>query len=380
MTLVLLLTLPILAVEPVLLDRPPPKLATGTIFRDELQRDISAVWGDIELRSVLMRLQQDRGVAVLLDRRIDPNARYEVRFTGEQLRDAFVRLGQLASADASFPENVVYVGPADSARWLLTAIEQGETALASPELKIPERRQFDLASRKVIHWQNLSEPRDVLQQIAGQYQLSVEGLDAVPYDLWATATLPLVSAAEALTLVTIQLDLRWDWLPGGRSIQLRTWETPPLIERRYQPRGKTAAEAVKQWADELSDAQVRVERGEIVVVGRTEDHRLAQILRTTGSIPRREVTATNTVPLRRRLFTLKVERVPARAILQELEKSGATFVYDASGLKEAGVSLEHPITLDVSKVDADAFFKTLFDPLKLAFEINDRTVTLSPKR
>lgn len=377
--LVVFLTAPLLAVEPVVLDRPAPKLVTSTLFRDELQRDISAVWGSIELRSVLMRIQKDREVAVLLDRRVDPNATYEVRFTGEQLRDAFARLAQLADAGVSLPENVVYIGPAESAHWLLTAIEQGETALASAELKIPERRQFDLCARKTVPWQDLTEPREILQQIASLYQLTIEGLDDVPYDLWAAGTLPSVSAAEALTLVTIQLDLRWEWQPGGREIRLLPWRPPALLERRYRPRGKNVQDAAKVWAEELADAEVHVEGAEIVVKGRTEDQRLARVLRTTGTLPRRTVPAANTAALRNRRYTLTAVRLPASAILKELEKSGATFVYDAAALQAAGVSLDQPVTLEVSQVDADAFFKTLFDPLNIAFAIDDRTVTLSPK-
>ena len=376
-TAALLLMAATWTVEPVLLDRPPPRLVTGTIFRDELQRDVSAVWDEIELRTVLRRLQADRGVAVLIDRRIDPNAGFEVRFNGEQLRDALTKLADQADAAISFPENVVYIGPARPARWLLTAIDQATLQLSLPGLKIPERRQFELSSRKTAHWQDLSTPREVLERIAASYQLQVEGLDLVPYDLWASATLPHVSAAEALTLVTIQLDLGWEWRPGGGGIKLVLWEAPQPIERRYQPRGQTVAEAAKRWADELPEANVRVEGGEIVVVGRTEDHRLAQALRTTGTLPRRETLATNAVPLRNRRFTLKVESVPVRTILKELEKSGAVFEYDEDALKQAGVSLDQRISLDVHKLDADAFFKGVFDPIGVGFEINVLTVKLT---
>jgi hypothetical protein len=370
------LTAAAFAVEPVLLDRPAPKLVTGNLYRDALQRDITATWENVEFRALLRRLEADRGVAVLLDRRVDPNAIYEIRFHGEPLRDAFARLAQRADAVVSFPEHVVYVGPGESAWWLLTAIEQGELALTDAALHIPERRQLELAARKTVRWQDLATPRDILSQIGTQHQLAFDGLDAVPHDLWAATTLPQVTASSALTLVLIQLDLRWEWQPGGQGVRLLPWEPPALIERRYQPRGKNLAEAAKLWTDELVEATVRIAGNELVVSGRSEDHRLAQILRATGSLPKRTTPAANTVPLRRRQFTLRVERVSVRAIMKELEKSGATFEYDDAALKQAGVSLDQPISLDVQKVDADTFLKAVFDPVGVTFEVDGLVVKL----
>jgi len=367
--------------EPVLLDRPVPKLATGAAFREELQRDISASWENIELRSVLSRLQAERRVAVLLDCRVDPNAVYRVRFTGEPLREALATLARQADAAASFSEQVVYIGPEESARWLATSIEQAEVLLADKSLGLTERRQFELSSRKTVHWQDLTTPREILDQIAAQHRITIDNLDVVPHDLWASATLPQVSVTEALTLVLIQLDLGWKWEQGGECVRLVPWQPPPLIERRYQPRrAKSLAEAERIWSEALPEALVRRDGEELVVTGRSEDHHLAQILRTTGTLPKPVATKAAPVPLRRRLFTLKLERIPVKSVMLELEKSGVEFVYDAAALEKAGISLDQPVVLDARRVDADTFFKSLFTPVGLEFEIDDRKVTLRPAR
>jgi ribosomal protein S19E (S16A) len=76
------------------------------------------------------------------------------------------------------------------------------------------------------------------------------------------------------------------------------------------------------------------------------------------------------------LFTLKIERVPIRAVLKELEKTGAVFVVDEAALKATGKSLDDPVSLDVQKADADTFFKALLGPMDLRFEIDNLTVTI----
>jgi hypothetical protein len=198
----------------------------------------------------------------------------------------------------------------------------------------------------------------------------------VPHDLWASATLPQVSAAAALTLVLIQFDLGWDWQPGGERVQIRPWTPPALIERRYTPRGNNVADAARVWSEALPDAEVRPAGRDLVVIGRAEDHHLANMLRTTGTLPKPVASAAAPVPLRRRLFTLKIERVPIRAVLKELEKTGAVFVVDEAALKATGKSLDDPVSLDVQKADADTFFKALLGPMDLRFEIDNLTVTI----
>jgi len=364
---------------PVVLDRPVPKLHIGIPFREALQQDISATWDNVPLRLLLQRLQAERSVALLLDRRIDPTVAYAVRFAGEPLATALEHLANQAGAAVSHSDRVVYLGPESSARWLQTAVEQAELRLAEEGLAVAERRRFALLLGQTIHWQDLSTPREILQQIAASFHLTIEGLEAVPHDLWASATLPGVTAAEALTLVLIQFDLGWDWLPGGNSVRVKPWDQPRLIERRYPLRSKAVAEVVPLWSEHLPEAVVRAEGDAILVAGRTEDHRLAQVLRTTGAPPKRSSAAASPVPLRRRLFTLKVERVPIGTILRELEKTQVQFVYDPAALEQAGISLEQPISLDVRKASAEEFFEAVFGGVGLRFEIDNLTVTLRPK-
>ena len=61
------------------------------------------------------------------------------------------------------------------------------------------------------------------------------------------------------------------------------------------------------------------------------------------------------------------------------EESEVEFLYDAKALEAAGVDLDRAIRLDVKDAGADAFFRAVFVPLGLKFEIDGYTVRLSPK-
>ena len=85
-------------------------------------------------------------------------------------------------------------------------------------------------------------------------------------------------------------------------------------------------------------------------------------------------------PLQQQLFTLKAERVPLIALIKKLEESAINFDYDSDELKKAGVDLEQKVQIDVKKASAKEFFKLLFDPVGLEFQIDHLTVTLKPKK
>lgn len=354
-----------------------PRLLVGVPFREALQQPLAAAWDQVPLRLLLRRIETERRVAILLDRRIDPTPPYSVRFTEESLLAALEAIAQQAQAAVSHSDRVIYLGPPDAAEWLQTAIEQAEARLSDQSLAISEQRRFDLQRGHTIAWPDLTTPREILEQIAADYDLTLEGLDAVPHDLWASATLPAVTAAEALTLVLIQFRLGWDWQPGGERVRLKPWDKPPLIERRYRPRG-SAAELLSKWQAHLPQATIRVEGQELVVQGRTEDHRQAQALRM-GLAGSRGSVVREPQPLRRRLFTLQVERVPLQTILRELEQTGVKFEYNRAELEQAGISLDQPITLDVQKVRAEEFFEAVLGKAGLQFEIDHLTVTFRPR-
>lgn len=368
---------------PVSAQSAPPELpaapVTGTRLRHELDQPLLGSWENVELRELLRKVGVLRNVSIILDRRLDPTVQPVLQVTGSPLRQGFDQIARLTGGAASFPPGVVYIGPPAAARTLRTWIDVKTAELAAPQSGIPEKRQFQLLARHTWRWNDLDTPAEILGQIAATADLQLRGLDRIPHDLWAASVLPETTTPEALAILLIQFDLTWNWADHGRAIDIVPLTAPPTIERRLKlPRGLTADKAVERLQAELPDLAVEPARGELIARGLVEDLEAApQVMASPNG--RRPVVVRNPTPVRQRKFTLRAVRQPVLAIVRELEKSGVIFEYDADQLREAGIDLNAPVTVEVRDANADEFFKAVFAGLPLKWEIDGLTVRLSVK-
>lgn len=375
-----MLLLCLLASDPgeIVLDRPVPELVTTGKFRGELERGLSASWRNIDLRTVLRRIADDRKMAIVLDRGVDPNREVAFEFVNAPVLEALETIAADAGAAVSVLENAVYLGPPERAAKLRTLIALRTEELLAESSGVPKSRQFELSERRTFHWNDLDRPADLLDEIAKRYKLTIDGLDRIPHDLWAGGTLPNANSAEALSIVLIQFDLTFIWTDRGAGVRLVPVPEAVTIERTYTPRGLTAAVAAARWPEEIEGLAVEVSGTKVVVRGTAEQHAAVEDLLRPGS---RKTTAKTATPgdLKRRLFTMRTERAPARAILAELEKGGITIRYNADELKKAGIDLDTLVNLDLKKASAEELFTKLCEPLGCRYAIEGTTATLSPK-
>ena len=357
---------------------------TGPRFQTEIDRTLSASWANVELRDLLKKIGDERRVAILLDRRIDPTVQLPLNLTNSSLREGVRDMARLLGADISVAEPVVYVGPPAATQRLRTLIELRSSELSSREASIPDKLRIELTARHTVIWQDLDSPVEIVQRIAGRYRLAIGHLELLPHDLWVSNTLPSVSAAEALSLVLIQFDLTFAWTGkaeggAGQGIELVSAPERPVIEKRHHVKGRPAAEALKLLKQYGTELVVKIDGSDLVVRGLLEDHEAVVVL-FGGSATKKPDAATSVKPIKQRLFTLKIDRVPVRVLMQKLEESEIVFEYDAEQLAAAGIDLDQPIKLEVEKASAADFFKAVFDPLRLTVEIDNLTVKLKPKR
>lgn len=349
--------------------------ATGPKFAAEWDRSLTAVFENAELRDSLRRLGPERQLAIILDRRIDPNQTVGFQIQQEPLRKGLGRLAESIGAELVVTENVAYIGHPDRARWLRTAIAQSERGMTPDAVKRP------VSIRKTIAWDDLTTPREIVEQIARAYNLQMENPELVPHDLWAGATLPNVTPAEALTLVLIQLDLGWKWEPKGRRVTLIPWDEPHLIERSYQPRGKmTVATALEDGPSRWQGVKFTSRDKELIVQGRVEEHEEIQKWLNGGVNRVGPTDGPAPTPLSQRRFTLSEKNVSARAVLKELEKSGAEIILDEESLTKAKVDLDRAVSIQVQKATIDEFLRAVLGPINAIAEVDGLTITVRGKR
>jgi hypothetical protein len=363
------------------LDRRHPSLKTGKEFHDELGKPLTATWQNVPARRVLRRMAESRRISILLDRRIDPTQPLAVDFSGQPLQSALESIAAKVDGQVSVLGNTVCIGPRTSIAKLRTLAAVRFDELQQPALKLPKGRFAELGRRHTLRWNDLDRPSDLIEQIAKRYRLQIDGLEQIPHDLWASATLPSVNAVEALSIVLIQFDLTFTWSENADGLQIVSVPREVSITRSYTPRGSTATATAKKWSANIDGLQAKVDGRSVVVTGTVEQHEaVAAMLRPSRSRPRTRPVPGSVLPLEKRLYAkLKFERVPAIALIRRLEKTGIVFKYDEAKLKAAGIDINTPISMDLKNATADEVFAAFCKPLGLKYRTSGLTVTLLPK-
>ena len=136
----------------------------GGAFSQQIQESVDFEWQDRPLRDGLTRLSQAHGVAIFLDRRIDPDQPITVSVQPQQLEAALRAVAHEAKSEITVLGSVVYFGPPEAARDLAT--------LAALRKQDASKQSADAKSRLLrsaaMQWSELAQPQKILEELAGQ--------------------------------------------------------------------------------------------------------------------------------------------------------------------------------------------------------------------
>jgi len=371
-----------LAAEPefsVVSNRPVPELVQGQAFEETLNQHISVRWENVDIRTILERLTTEYHIAFLRDRRIDPDAVVSFSTAPKPARDVVADVSALAGGNIRFVGNTAYVGPELAARNLRTLVALRTEELAAAEDFPQERRQL-LSQKQTIHWQDLDQPAEILDNIARQYELEIVGGEQIPHDLWGGGTIIADSAAEALSLILIQFDLMFQWRKGAAEIEIVPIPEKVVLARGHNPRPHSTRQATELIGSELPGLPLRIEKGKIVVQGTIEEHETVERLLhpPQPKLAEHPGKATDD-PLENERITLRVMGVPALALIKDLQKRyKMVFNYDAKALKVAEIDLGQKVDIRVTKTTIDGYLAAFIVQVGAEFERNGLQVTIRP--
>lgn len=339
---------------------------TGPDLQRKLAEPTNLAWSGRPLRLGLANLSRASGVAILLDRRIDPGQLLELTLNDVPLKQALERIAAEHGAAVSWFGPLAYLGPEPSARRLrtLAAMQRADSA----QLPLPARRA--LARERPWRWDDLATPRDLLAGLAVEADLPIENLDRVPHDLWASADLPPLTLSDRLTLVAVQFDLVFLVDESGRTLTLEPLPGEIVVERTY-PGGPRAQETANRWSRLAPDSRIEVRSGRIVVRGLVEDHeRLVPPKAPSPAAPLDTAT---------KLYTLTVRDKPLEAVLAHLEAQlKLDMRINNEAIEQAGISLSDNISFEVKDATLDELLAATLEPAGLAFRRQGQIVEVFP--
>jgi hypothetical protein len=356
----------------------PKNLLSKAAFNRALNEPLTARFDEIELGTLLKTLGDERRLAFLLDRRIDPSREVSWRTGGEPFLEVIADRLSADHASARAIGSTVFVGPEESLQKLRTVItlrmEELE-AKGQPALKL----QFAVRRDHSIPWDEATEPRVVLAEIQQRWGIAIQGVEEVPYDLWPAGLMNDVNFVQALSLILIQYDRTFEWGKDGTSVTIVPMPDKVWIERRHAIPSDRRDSLLDDVGGILKSIDHTLERDRLMVRASLEEHE--KIATALGRRPGKSTpTKVSAAPLKQRLFTLTAENVRIGDAFQALREQGIAVEYDEAAFEAARIDFNRRVDLKLNKASADVFLSVLCEPLGVDYEISGITATLKLKK
>lgn len=332
-----------------------------------------AFWSAAPLRQVIATISRSQRIAVLLDRRVDPDQTIDLAQSNVTAEQLLRHIAQDRGLGMTLLGPVVYLGPAEAALRLRTiALMRQEEAR-----DLPGNSAMIFQRAEPLVWDDFATPRQILSRLATSAGIEISGLEQIPHDLWAGASLPPLTLVERLTLIAIQFDLTFRIGADGRSVVLVPVPPDVAIERRY-PGGADPQRLAAQWSELLPGREIRVVGHEILVRGLVEDHE------RIGAVPKRvERHSPQRGSPGRSLtrFTVSHAQGPLDQLLDELARKLQLEVeIDREALRAAGISPTQVVSFHVENATLEELFEAVLAPAGCTFRRKGNRIEVIPAR
>ncbi|MDC0261773.1 hypothetical protein OAK47_00985 [Planctomycetaceae bacterium] len=351
-----------------------PDYLKGKDYQQRLDDPGLASLSGLKLRETLRQIEQAYHLASFRDRRIDPEQTVELAKSNGDVRKLLTSIGEAVDCRVSFTGQLVYVGPESNTRLLRSLIAQRTLEIRR---MIRDRPNSRLMVPQAFLWPVLSQPRELVIQVAANAQFTINNPELIEHDVWSAGTIPEATVPEILSILLLGFDLTFEISEDRKSITLVPIPTEVDLYNSEVYTLKSGEKSDK-WQRVAPAAEISASGQRVTVSGLVEDHEAIRDLRSG----KRELDATEAIallPLSKRRFTLTLKDAPAAAVLKELEKSGIQFAWDPQKFASAKIDFNNHVMIDVQEVTAEEFFQALLEPLGIEFDVSGVTVTMRPK-
>lgn len=350
----------------------PRRWKTGQAFERVWASDVqNLVWSaGTPVREAVEALERTQGVAILLDRRIDPQTAIELSLRDVPTLAVLQRLATQCGATPVMLNDVVYLGPRMAVGGLSVAAESRRREAS----RLPKKVSTRFLATREWKWDTLAEPRALIQDLADEAHVKIENVDQIPHDLWPARELPALPWVDRLSLVLAGFGLTYAFEEEGRRVQLVTLPEAEIVDRTYD----TALNAMQLEAilAAAPPGVIKVSDGQLEVHGTVEEHSQLQRLLAGRTQAARQGPGRKPADgsgVGKTLFTLKVASQPLEAILHALENQFGLQVQWDDALRE---QLQTRVTFEVREAKLEQLLDAALKPVGLTFRQTGDTITI----
>lgn len=347
------------------------KLRTGRALGRTLEQRRALTVQAIPLREVLSDFQEQTGLCIVLDRRVDPSTRVTLNValtSTEQILRQITAL--LPEAGLSVNRSFVYIGPKKTAHRLRTLCEQQRAAVLKARGGLSSEAYVSLSSAQPLAWGDLQSPRNVLMVLAEGAGVSVVNLSAIPRDLWHSGRLAKMPFAESATLLLAQFDLMYTLDPNTGRCEIVPMPEVVVTERRHVVPRRLREAARRQLAQAFPGVELEWTKSAVVAQATYEQHQQIELVLAGKPLPSRVVPADS---LKTRLFTLSLpENITWKSLIDQLQSSGVSIRVEG----ELEDRLNEKVIAELKRLPGEEFFPLLFAELPVQVTVFDGEVVL----
>lgn len=345
---------------------PPIAWKTGLALRRQLELPAGVAFSGQSLRQGLASLARAYGVAIFLDRRLDPDRPLDLHLRDRPLEELLREVARHADGELTQISNVLYVGPATTVHRLATLAALRRQDVASLPADVKQR----LTQSEPLIWPELAQPRLLIEQLIAQVGLQLENGNEIPLDLWPAVSLPPMTWSDRLTLLLAGFDLTFTVDGARRMVRLVPQPEAPRLTKSYPTRGSAAALA-PQIQRLFPEALVEVQGGRLAVTARWEEHEQIDRLLSGQSVTRRPAAPKTS----EKLYSLTVTREPAGRVARTVADAlGKELRYDPA----VGQKLKQPIDLKLENATLEYLLESTLQPLGLSWRLTDDALEVLP--
>lgn len=185
-----------------------PARAAEAVAR-ALATPVTATWTKLPLRAAADRLSEIGGIAIVVDRRIDPDTLVSLRAEGETLADVLIRVAAGAGAEAAAYAGHVRLVPVGRG----AALAAAERRRADELRRLPSRFRPAALARRETLWPDGAVPCEIVADAAAEAGIVIAGLDDLPHDHFPAAQVSQLPLADRVDLILAHFDRRIEWKP-----------------------------------------------------------------------------------------------------------------------------------------------------------------------
>ncbi len=358
--------------QPIVIRAEPPQFRTGSALSSALSRPTGFEISGDPRRNALEVISHQFGVALFLDRRIDPDAPLHYRTQDTPLGTALKEIASQFDATITWLGPVGYIGPSEKVRKLQTV-----RAIAMNQVKnSPLQFERRLSQPRILSWDRLATPEEIMRAVTDNYHLRWNHAERLPHDLWPAGQFPPIDCATQCTILLAGFDAMPRFDPTAQSVEIEPIKQKLVLRRSYAAAPDNQTQLIKQWGQRFPHAEVQREGSKLIFSGLAEDHWQIDPATRPDDLP--EQKQDDSISSGPQVYTLRVE-APIEAILAAIARqTGLTIQWQRQAIDAAGINPQKVVKLDVHEVSLETLIAELLKTNGLDYALEGKQLTVKP--